>query len=189
MLRGRRAAGSYNLRVVSATRPHHYTFAHRATPGAFWRDPAEFVSTLRSEHGLEIVTNAWNAIGADVAESGAGEALAADGLRVTATELDGRDAAIISLPAPESMTEAWFIAVVAPPPFTPAGDDGTPAGRYFTLEKTLSLAPEGPDAPDAPAEIDLAVLCEWTHDGTHANTSVVVPASLERFEVAVLERL
>ncbi|MHC5019373.1 MAG: hypothetical protein ACYTGX_04540 [Planctomycetota bacterium] len=170
---------------MSNSRPHHYTFAHRATPGAFWRDPAEFVAALCSESGQEIVTNVWNAIGADIEQSGAGEALASDGLHVTPTELDGREAAIISLPAPEVMTEAWFIAVVAPTPYVTVAEGEAPDARYFTLEKTLSLAPDGAEEPD----MDLAVLCEWTHDGTHANTSVIVPASLERFEVAVLERL
>ena len=170
---------------MSASRPHHYTFAHRATPGAFWRDPSEFVAALRSENGQEIVTNVWNAIGSDIEEAGVGEALQSDGLHVTPAELDGRDAAIITLPTPEVMTEAWFIAVVAPPPYVTVETDDPAAARYFTLEKTISLAPDGTDEPDG----DLAVLCEWTHDGTHANTSVVVPASLERFEVAVLERL
>jgi len=173
---------------VPASRPHHYTFAHRATPGAFWRDPAEFVAALRSEAGQEIVTNVWDAIGADIEEKGVGVALPSSGLHVTPAELDGRDAAIISLPEPEQMTEAWFIAVVGPHPFAqPDDDDAAPGARYFTLEKTIDIAAEMDPAPEPSP--DLAVLCEWTHEGTHANTSVVVPATLERFEVAVLERL
>lgn len=78
--------------------------------------------------------------------------LSANGLGYTLRELEnGWVAVVVTLPPPQGMTEAYFVALLQKP-----GESG---GRVFTLELGFSLT----------AESSHTVLCEWTPDGTHLN--------------------
>lgn len=153
-------------------RLHHYLFVHRHLRDAFFRDPAAAVEAFRHPEAAGRARRLWAALGEDLARASQ-PVLAVEGLAVSPSMLAGRRAVVITLPAPEAPSEAWFVALVGPSP--------TDDPRYLTLERSVSLAAEpGPDP---------VMLCEWTADGKHVNYGPQTGHTLERFEALVEARL
>jgi len=133
---------------MNLSRPHHYFFAHRLLPLLFRQDPTQFVSLLQRD-GLPFLAFWWHKASQDMPGE---DHLSADGLGYALRELEnGWVAVVVTLPRPQGMTEAYFVALLQKP--------GTPDRRVFTLELGFSLT----------AETSHTVLCEWTADSTHLN--------------------
>src|SRR5262245_18895832 len=141
-----------------AARLHHYLFVHRVLPGRLWHNPSWFLETLYSEHTLGFLLTRWGEAGMELDES---EFLPPEGkLRCDFFGLAGGcRAAVISLPEPKFVTEAYMVAIVSRPEqrrwlfFKTA-----PALRYFTLEYGLC----------DDMKTSRTVVCEWTGD-SHSN--------------------
>lgn len=133
---------------MNLSRPHHYFFAHRLLPALFRQDPAQFVSLLQRD-GLPFLAFWWHKASQDMPPE---DHLSANGLGYTLRELEnGWVAVVVTLPPPEGMTEAYFVALLQKP--------GDAAPRVFTLELGFSLT----------GETTHTVLCEWTAESTHLN--------------------
>jgi hypothetical protein len=87
--------------------------------------------------------------------------------------------AVVEMPRPRAITEAFFVAaVLLADPDREMPDPKEVVLRYFTLEKGFTF--EGPPR---------TVLCEWTAEGTHCNYGDGPAPRLEAFLQAVEELL
>lgn len=129
----------------SEPRVSHYLFAHRAVPRAFLRDPAPIMGILGSEDGMKFLSGMLDILDAEVDPN---ERFDRASLRLTCYPLRGDAfAAVVTMPPPVRVFEAYFVGLVAR--FGEA-----PLARAFALE----LA--GPPGPGAPTKI-----CEWDTEG------------------------
>ncbi len=128
---------------MGAARPQHYRFAHQVLRKAFLEDPARIMDLLQV-YGEQVVQVCWESAGEGQAP---GDLVLPVGLGLQMRGiLGGGQAALVSLPAPGRVTEAYFVAMV----FQPAAPGEAPLARYFTLEWGLS----GEGTPRT-------MLCEW----------------------------
>ncbi len=134
-------------------RPHHYIFAHRVLPALFLNDPPKFIETISAGQD-NFVHWLWKRVGEKEVQN-ASDRIAPNGLSCAIMRAeDNATVAIVTLPPPEGMTEAYFVALV----YWPQEDAAlAPAARYITLE-------HGMQADGSPR----TVLCEWTKE-MHAN--------------------
>jgi hypothetical protein len=150
---------------MEGPRLHHYAFAHKIIPSTFFQYPANFIMML-SQRADEILHEIWNHIGQKVEPEDivAPEGLACEVRRVEGSKLG----ALISLPPPQRVTEAYFVAPVFQPPM-----EGKEAqARYITLEYN-------------PEYENKSVLCEWEAEGPHVNSGAGPEPNLEDFWKAV----
>lgn len=166
---------------MSSGPSQHYTFAHRALPSVFFRDPSWCFAVLNGPDAQRFVADLWGRVGERTEPEGQ---RAADGLAAT-TFLDGPEAApimfaLVTLPTPTEPAEAHFVALAAgfADPSAPAIDKLAWA-RYFTLEHGIDLQSEQP----------CTFLCEWTREGTHRNLGGGPPAEAGAFIGALLAAL
>lgn len=165
-------------------RAQHYNFAHRIMPQVAHQFGANVVLLLdNSAEAPGFLLRRWNEAGQGLTGK---DLVAAIGLRASIHEKNGRLAAIIGLPTPRAVTEAYFVAIVCDIPPQPPADksdaslevyrDGLAqiAVDYFTLEFGFSL-----DATRRTA------FCAWTRDGAHHNMGDGPPPD----ETAFLEHL
>jgi len=144
--------------MLDRPRRHHYLFAHRELPSAAFRFGADLVSAARD--GRLTLDTVWVRVGEGLPEP---DRLTPEGLSVSCRRLQDRDVLLVTLPAPQAPTEAYFAAIVVP------------ALRYFTLE-------------DAYRPVDGArytVLGEWTDAGIHVNHGAGPPPEPEPFLAAI----
>lgn len=129
---------------LDAPRVVHDLFAHRAVPRAFLRDPAPIMGILASD-GMRFLAGMLDILDAEVDPS---ERIDRSAIGLACYPLrDDAFAAVVTMPPPLRVFEAWFVGLVAR-----FGD--APVARAFALE----LA--GPPGPDAPTKI-----CEWDAEG------------------------
>ena len=134
---------------MKLSRAHHYFFAHRLLPKLFHEDAPQFFALLQRD-GLRFLEFWWRQAGDIVPPE---ERLSADGLGyVLRPQPDSWLAAVVIMPPPQGMTEAYFVALFY--------QERTRTTRVFTLEKGVSLDP---------AATPLTVFCEWTADNVHRN--------------------
>ncbi len=87
--------------------------------------------------------------------------------------------AVVEMPPPHAMTEAYFTAaVLLLDPTQGQLDLATAAVRYFTLELGFSLD-----------NVPQTVLCEWGKDGAHINYGEGPTSDVEAFMAAVCRLL
>jgi hypothetical protein len=134
---------------AGSPRYQHYGFAHRMVPNLVFSRQADVLSAF-DNHGQEFVEALWEDAGKIAARNGQ-ETIPKAGIEFSKEKANNMTLYLIKLPPPLAMTEAYFIAVVA--------KEGSV--RYFTLEKTISLADKGKD--------DATVLGGWTKDRKHMN--------------------
>lgn len=161
-------AGDDFLRRIEAGRAsirnHHYVFAHVALRQLFFDKPEGFLGVLSSPRAVDLLRDLWEEVGKRVAEAGEGQVLAPDGLKATVRSLGPRPCALVTLPPPEGITEAFMVAAVVNASVEGEGEEaklvpiGDPPSFYVTLEKGLS------DAGRA-----RTVLCAWDAEGAHLN--------------------
>ena len=153
---------------MKRSRPHPYFFAHRLLPTLFHEDPAQFVSLLQRD-GLPFLAFWWQKVRQDFPPD---DHVSADGLGYTLRELaNGWLAVVVTLPPPQGMTEAYFVALLQQR--LPAA--AKPITRVFTLELGFALT----------SATSHTVLCEWTPESSHLNRGPGPAPDVEAFLTAV----
>ncbi len=154
-------------------RGQHYLFAHKILRSRFLGNPEAVMNQLQ-EGGVTLLRSLWDRAGFDPSikemvrehfTPGAPKKhlVEPDGLGCQIEKLpDGVTIALVTMPAPRAMTEAYFVAAI----------QGPTVRRYITLEYTTAH-PLG------------AVLCEWIGDN-HANTGKGLEPKLAVFRGAVI---
>ncbi len=152
-------------------RDHHYAFAHRVLPAVFYSDPGKFFEILNTEGSF--LRFLWKQVGSELAE---GNRLAADELRYDINYLEnGTMIALVTLPSPQGVTEAYFVAIVYRPPARQHKFFEEKAlVRFITLEY-------GAQMDGAPR----TVLCEWNAKRMHLNLGDGPEPKAEAFLEAV----
>jgi hypothetical protein len=152
-------------------RAHHYLFAHRMMPTIFFQDPEKFIGTL-NEHGMPFLRFLWDRAG-QVLEPAL--MLPGDGLDYQTRGLeDGTRIVAISLPAPQAITEAYFVALV----YRPVMLQHEAIARCFTLEYGRSVFNDQPRT----------VLCEWS-GSSHLNYGDGPEPTAEAFIASISDKL
>jgi hypothetical protein len=156
---------------LSKSRGQHYMFAHRVMPQAFFGDPSRFMDFLARD-GDKFLLYYWNWVGERVKSPE--DWVDADGLhgeiRQTAGDIQ---VALITLPEPISVTEAYFVA-----PAYLAPSEGEVRARYYTLEYGISILDE----------TRYTVVGGW-QGSTHMNMGPGPEPDLEAFYKIVLDIL
>ncbi len=133
-------------------RQQYYTYAHRLLPMLFFDKPDMFMKIMRHPNALDFLRSQW-----DMLSKHTGNTDPYTGLDYETRALeDGTFIAIITLPPPVTVTEAYYVAAV----YRPAVPDLPPVIRYFTLEFGASFDPSAPQR---------RVLCEWLKTPQHMN--------------------
>ena len=124
----------------------HYVFVHRMLRDVFFDMPDKIMAILKDERRNNSLLKLWNNV-ADVVE---GLSLVEpDGLCCEIKTYDGITIALITLPTPKNLNEAYFVALV----YRPAQPGQEAITRFVTLEQG----------------IDIVFLCEWGGLGMHKN--------------------
>jgi hypothetical protein len=161
-------------------RRQHYHFAHQVLPGLLFSNPERFFQTL-AQDGPGFLEFAWQRSaepprGAELSRPNPGSP--PDGLALRLEQLDPQTRlALITLPPPQAMTEAYFAAAIYHPAAQP---DDAPLLRYLTLEYSMDPATQRP----------LTMLGEWdSSQPIHRNWGGGPPPELDAFRSAVLALL
>jgi hypothetical protein len=149
-------------------RRHQYLFAHRELPMAAFRYGEELVKVARAGNLAEGLAKLWVDLGTALPPE---HRLPADGLGASWHEADGYEIALITLPPPGGVTDAYLAAIVVP--------KGGGNVRYLVLERGV------PDTAGKPT----TVLGEWLAGGDHFNMGAGPGPEPEPFLAAVCERL
>jgi len=161
------------LDSMPRSRRQHYVFAHALLRAISFEMGAAVVLLLANpERAADFLDELWEVAGRDQSGRDAVDPL---GLEANVHAAGDHVIALVSLPAPVGVTEAYFVAIVSDPlPEPPESDDegevsdtdrelfslllrSTPI-RYFTLEYGMSL--------DGSRR---TTFCEWTGEGAHLN--------------------
>ncbi len=144
-------------------RQHHYAFVHQLLRSLFFGDTEETLEHFRME-GESALLALWDFVEKRLELD---DPVSSEGLALEWVPLvSGMTMVLITLPAPEAITEAYYVGLV----YSPL--DST--GRFIVLEHTVDL--------DGRAR---TVLCEWSPDGTHFNLGEGPDPSPEAFTDAV----
>jgi hypothetical protein len=150
---------------MAEPRPQPYIFAHIALPALFFRMPEGMLRNF-AEGGPEFLRYLWRQIGI---EHGTHDEVATLQIEVEVHKSPNETIGLITLPAPQVPTEAYFAAAIH------AGE----RARYFTLELGERL--------DGSA---YTVLGEWQAGGRHLNYGAGPPAGdAAAFLAAVRQRI
>lgn len=129
-------------------RDHHYTFAYEMLPKLFFSDPSKFIEMI-STHKDDYVYFIWKSVGEKWINNDS-DIMTPNGLSCAVINAgDDITVAIVKLPPPEVMPEAYFVAMVYNPP----------NAQYITLEKSLNLEDGSPSS----------VLCGLAGNEMHFN--------------------
>lgn len=118
-----------------------YAFAHYALRQMALSDPLRFLAVMASPDAHRFL----DALLDDVAEQcGRKPSFDAQSITIHPTRVASFPCAIIRLPEPKEMAEAFMVAVIVPidPSSTSLPASDTIKGRYFTLEKGFTLSNE-----------------------------------------------
>src|SRR5579885_790015 len=155
----------------------HYTFAHVALRSVAFRHPAGCLGVLASPDAHAFLADLLRSVDEHCREMGRPGQLAVDDLNVHRGRCGDYPCAVVEMPRPRGITEAFFVALVLLVDMSADEPDFDHAAlRYFTLEKGAMLG--GPPR---------TVLCEWTADGSHVNYGDGPPAELGAFVDKVAE--
>jgi len=136
-------------------RHQHYAFAHVALPSLFFRDPEAFIAILNESKG-NVLNDLWGYVGQNMRWP---HLVTAGGLGCEIRNLDAQTTiALITLPAPQAITEAYFVALVYRPQKRGVLPAREALARCFTLECGIEVGGGS-----------RTVLCEWTKDHMHIN--------------------
>lgn len=155
-------------------RPEYYAFAHVVMRRAALGEPARFAEAVAADDRVYFRALWGRALG-EVARAGRAPEVPPgappDGpvgqLRLTGYAHEPATVALVELPPPEGVPEAWAVALGR------ASADSPP--RYFALERS--------------GEPGTWVLAEWAADGRHLNLGAAAASGVRSFLEAVFERL
>jgi hypothetical protein len=172
---GRPAGPPRDAAAESETRPAHYLFAHYALRSVAFNDPVFYLGVLASPERREFLTNLLRTTAEHLRPGDPPPDFTVDDLKVHAVRAGGYPCAVVEMPVPRAMTEAYFTAaVLLVDPAEEAPDLANAPVRYFTLERSIDL--------DGNA---FAMMCEWTRGGTHSNFGGGPPPRLDDFVRAI----
>lgn len=125
---------------ISHPRAHHYKFANNEVRDVFFSDPEMFLTMINS-HGNYLLRYLWNEASHNC------EYLDMKGLSYELRFTPNKyQVILITMPAPEFITEVYYIAAA----FKPGSENPYDTCRYFILEKANpETHPNG------------TLLCEW----------------------------
>jgi hypothetical protein len=160
-------------------RCHHYTLAHYALRIMAFQEPLSFLGILASPQRQPFLVRLLQRVSEHCKERESRPDFRIEDIAVHQVRVGPYPCAILEMPRPRAMSEAYFVAAVLLTDL----EKGMPeakevALRYFTLEKGLAFG--GPPR---------TVLCEWTADGTHHNFGDGPAPRLGSFIEAVQELL
>lgn len=130
---------------INRPRPEYYAFSHQALPEIFFSDPQKLISTL-NESGAEFLYYLWHQV---EKYAGVAESQVEQQIQVEHQTIQGISLTLVTLPPPQNMTEAYYLALLVKP-----GEQKY--SRYLTLEH--SQIPPGKPC---------TVLGEWLAGGAH----------------------
>lgn len=154
------------------SRAQHYVFVHRVLRDLFFDSPEEIIAILRDEGRNDSLLDLWNKVGKKVRKS---RLVSPNGLRCEIRMLGDTIIVIITLPTPQVLPEAYFVALV----YRPSSPEQKGLTRFIILEHSVDL-----DDGSLPT-----VLCEWDGTGVHANMGYGCEPTLEDFFQAVCNLL
>jgi hypothetical protein len=142
-----------------------------------FQEPLHFLSILASPECNEFLTGIWHTVCEQSEPQTPRPDFGPEDFHIHCLRVNSYPCAVIEMPAPVAMPEAYFAAFVVM--MGPESDDEeeTPEARYFTLERSFSM--------DGGSR---TVLGSWTKDGTHLNFGDGPEPELDAF-VDALKRL
>ncbi|MGE3806120.1 MAG: hypothetical protein AB7K24_15725 [Gemmataceae bacterium] len=145
------------LESMDRPRCHHYTLAHYALRGMALSNPLAYLGIMASPNARDFLADLLKQVSEDCAAS---ERLdfSVDNLKVHKVRIGPYPCAMVELPPPRGVTEAYFTAAVllADLDSVTSEEQELPL-RYFTLEKGANLG-----------DGSRTVLCEW-NEQSHLN--------------------
>lgn len=156
-------------------RCHHYTLAHHALRGVAFEHALGFFGVIASPDREAFLTELLGNVTEHCRDREPAPDFAAADIAVHPLRLGERICAVIQMPPPRAVTEAYFVAAVLLVDPATVPEDQKPPVRYVTLEYGVDFADGRPRT----------VLCEWTADGMHVNYGDGPPPDLRAFVEAV----
>jgi hypothetical protein len=147
---------------------HHYLFAHRELPMAAFRYGPDLVRVARGGNLGEGLTKLWVDLGTALPPA---DRLGPEGLGASWHDLGGYEVALVRMPPPGGVTDAYLAAIAVP-------KDGEKV-RYLVLERSVA----------GDTGLPTTVLGEWLSAGDHVNLGAGPPPDPALFLAAVRERL
>ncbi len=144
---------------LAEPRCHHYTLAHQALRTVAFEQPAGFLGLLASPEARSFLADLLTAVTEHCQGREPWPDFGVEALTIHTFRVGQFPCAVVELPPPRAVTEAFFVAAVLLVDLDreqPAPQEA--ALRYFTLEKGFVL--DGPPR---------TVLGEWTAEGSHHN--------------------
>jgi DNA-directed RNA polymerase subunit RPC12/RpoP len=148
------------VKKANGARSQHYVFVHQVLRDLFFDMPQKIIAILRSVGENDALLDLWNRVGKEVEDS---SPASADGLGYEVRTLDNDTVVVlITLPPPQLMCEAHFIALV----YCPPSQEHESVTRFIVLERSVGSLPR---------------LCEWGSAGEHSNGGFFHEPTLETF--------
>ena len=119
--------------------PHHYHLAHIALSQICFADPYRFFIMMLRDRGKPFLRDLWKQVRANCDKKGQ-PSFSIEDLIITTYSLKGYPTIFITMPEPQVMPEAYYVAVVlliSEDKLYQADDH--PQVRYFTLEKSMDM--------------------------------------------------
>lgn len=155
---------------------HHYHFAHTFLRQLAFAKPVELLEALDSPRCEGLLTELLRITAKTLGEA-VPCAFGASDIKVSCLLLKNRPCAILQMPEPTEIAEAYFVAIwcryesyaladeaIASPPAN------QPLIDYFTLERPSKPTPEWPTC-----------FCSWSAEGAHRNFGLGPFPSYEEF--------
>jgi hypothetical protein len=172
-------SASLNVSMGEETRQGHYMFAHYALRYVALSDPLYYLAVLLSPDGPKWLDDLLMTVAEHLRPGEAPPDFRAADCRIHTIRAGAYPCAVVELPTPRAMAEAYFTAaVLLHDPTQEQTDLADAPVRYFTLEL-------GFDLDSKPR----TVLCEWTKSGAHVNFGDGPAPTVEQFLSAVAGRL
>lgn len=159
-------------------RCHHYMFAHAALRMAAFENPLAFLGTLASPDANEFLASLMASVSDHCRERQAQADFRVEDLIVHKVRVGSFPCAVVEMPRPRAITEAFFAAGVVLADLSAGAPPSDVGLRYFTLEKGMHI--------DGASR---TVFCEWTSSGSHLNFGEGPGPALGPFLEAVRELL
>ena len=149
----------------------HYTFAHVALRQIAFDDPLTFLGVLASPDAMRFLADVLRQVREHCKDVEPLADFSVEEVTVHKRRIGRFPCAIIEMPPPQEVPEAFFVGAVLLVDPTQEIDESKGVDlHYYTLEKGAVF--EG---------VPRTVLCEWTADGSHLNFGFGPPPTVDAF--------